>query len=424
MTRKRSKHRMLCIAFLADKPKQRIRNGMKYLKIKQSVVVRQFNSSQAQAQADQFLLLYEGKSWKINGIAATAVKLLENDHSFDELMDLIHNDDCVREKITEDEVNGVVGFLKENLLIEGQNEHHEKKNGEWLRINLIPGEAMKRIKILPALFSRTVFWPFMILNLSWLIFMLVRYSPRRFAGIFLGMTASQIGDWLAGVAALSIFHELGHVSALVHCGGIPGHVGLTMNYMLPRFRSDTNDVWRFTKKDRLYVDAGGIYFQLLLSMILYIINVLHTKSEVLLMVCIASAIIALINLTPNPGSDGYWIVRDALDIEDLSETARAMFYRSSANVKQKEKLKVASVIVLRNMAVIYLLAVILCVLGSAVALLGKDIASMAGENGLSLPLLLRLISERPACLVAIAVSMQNILISAGKVRRKPGRQVS
>ena len=392
---------------------------MTHLKIKQSVVVRQFNS--IQSQADQFLLLYEGKSWKISKPAATVVKLLENDHSFDELMDLIRNDDCARERITEEEIKGVLGFLKDNLLIEGQNEPHGKKNGEWLRINLIAREATKQLKILPTLFSSAVFCPFLILSLLWLVFMLIRYSPKRFAGLFMGMTACQIGGWLAGVAALSIFHELGHVSALVHCGGIPGDVGLTMNYMLPRFRSDTNDAWRFTKKDRLYVDAGGVYFQLLLSMVLYMINMVHTKSEVLLLVCNASAIIALINLTPNPGSDGYWIVRDALDIEDLSETARAMFYRSSANVKQKEKLKVASVIALRNMAVVYLLAVILCVLGSAIALLGKDIASMAGENGLCLQLLLRMISERPACLVAIAVSMENILISAGKVRRKPGR---
>ena len=392
------------------------------MKVKQSVMIRQFSTSQS--QTEQFLLLHEGKSWKVSELAATVVRLLGNDQSFDELMDLIHNNDSVQERITAEEIKSVIGFLEENRLIEGQSESHRKKSGEWIRINLIPGETVKQLKILPVLFSRTVFWPCMILSLSWLIFMLIRYSPRRFAGILMSMTAYQIGGWLAGFAVLSIFHELGHVSALVHCGGIPGHVGLAMNYMLPRFWSDTNDVWRFTRRDRLYVDAGGIYFQLLLSVILYSINVLYAKNEVLLTVCITSALVALINLTPNPGSDGYWIVRDAFDIEDLTETARAMSHRTSIDAKRKERLKVASMIILRNMAAVYLLAVIICMLGSAVTLLVKDIALITGENGKSLSLLMRTLSKRPACLIAIAISMQNILISARKVRRKTGVYVS
>ena len=109
-------------------------------------------------------------------------------------------------------------------------------------------------------------------------------------------------------------------------------------------------------------------------------------------------------------------------IKDLGKEAKAMFGRQTDETSQKErkkKLFVASLIVLRNMAVIYLLVLILNVLRSAVTVLIAEMALLPAEKRLNPSALRHIFQKRPACLIAIAVSLQNVLQSARKVWRKP-----
>ncbi len=388
------------------------------MKIKQSVMIQKYDENRP--EDDRFLLLYGENSWQVNGSVAAVVKLLENDLTIDELKEQIRNEVRFREDMSVEEADLIVEFLNDNGFFEGQAKSYVKKRGEWLRIVLIPGKITKQMRLFPTLFSELIFYPGLILSILWLMFMLICCSPEDFTEMLLGLTIHQLVCWLVGMAALSILHELGHVSALVHCGGNPGNIGISMNTILPRGWSETNDAWRFSRKEQMYVDVGGVYFQLLASMIFYMINETNVRSETFLVVCITSALVALINLTPNSGTDGYWLVRDAFGIKDLGKEAKAMFSRPSKEPTQKERKKkmiVAVLIVLRNMALIYLLVLILYIFRSAVAVLISEMALLPAKKRMSPAALLHILLKRPVCLIAIAVSLQNILQSARKGRK-------
>ena len=201
--------------------------------------------------------------------------------------------------------------------------------------------------------------------------MLIIYNPAKIATVYIELNAFQVVQWVIGVAVIALIHECGHASAILHCCGNPGGVGISMRFLLPRGWSEVNEVWRLTEKERLLVDIGGIYIQLLFSAGLFVINCFSGNSPVLLAICITSALMALINLTPNKGTDGYWMVKDAFGIEDLVRKAKDLFGGSSSMAvpnEKKEKTIVAILIVLRNAATVYLLVLILTVLISALKL--------------------------------------------------------
>ncbi len=128
---------------------------------------------------------------------------------------------------------------------------------------------------------------------------------------------------------------------------------------------------------------------------------------------------ALINLTPNKGTDGYWMVKDAFGIEDLIQKAKDLFGRSSNQAVpsgKKEKTIVAILLALRNAATVYLLVLILTVLISALKTVAADFITIAGQ--INPAAIIRILWNRLSCLVTATVALQNIIGSAGKNSRK------
>lgn len=310
-----------------------------------------------------------------------------------------------------------------------------QKPGTWLRIIVLSQRLTRNLRILPILFSKPVFYPVSAINAIWIVTMLIQYNPKRATELYLSLSAYQILWWLFGIAIISFFHEIGHISALLHCGGTPGGVGLSIRFFLPRGWSELKGINSLPATERVYVDLGGIYFQLILTEAVFLVNAVWLQNQVLAAICTASVHMALINLIPNQGSDGYWVVKDLFGIEDISAKARALLRKSKVKTEkhgQKETLITGILLIARNIALIYLLTLILFISIAAGKIIALDLLA-AYRNMVNCPVslphetILQYLSRRLGCIAFLIVALQNnissiLQMTRGKARRPSGEK--
>jgi putative peptide zinc metalloprotease protein len=120
-----------------------------------------------------------------------------------------------------------------------------------------------------------------------------------------------------GLFILSLVaHEVGHASACARYGGRPGEIGVTFYLIYPAFFSDVSAAWALSRWQRVIVDVGGVYFQLIAGAAYGVAYVLSGWEPLrLAMVFIAGS--CLLSLNPVLKFDGYWVVADALGVTNL-----------------------------------------------------------------------------------------------------------
>lgn len=114
----------------------------------------------------------------------------------------------------------------------------------------------------------------------------------------------------------TIFHELGHLSACRKGGAQHGAIGIGIYFFAPVFYADVTEAWNLPRIQRIIVNLGGIYFQLILTPILLALYLATDNSLYLWMILVTYWLI-VVNLNPIIKLDGYWIVSDALKIPNL-----------------------------------------------------------------------------------------------------------
>jgi putative peptide zinc metalloprotease protein len=115
-----------------------------------------------------------------------------------------------------------------------------------------------------------------------------------------------------------LMHELGHASACARYGARPSGIGVTIYLIFPAFYSDVSAAWALKRWQRVVVDLGGIFFQLVVGAgyaIAYTVSGWEPL-RVALMMIVASC---FVSLNPIFKFDGYWVVADALGVTNLSQ---------------------------------------------------------------------------------------------------------
>ena len=144
------------------------------------------------------------------------------------------------------------------------------------------------------------------------------------------------------IVLIGLFHEIGHSVALMKNEQPPGRIGAAIYFIMPVLFSDVTRAYRLNKKNRILVDIGGIYFQGILSMLLSIINVFIWKNEILDMALTMTALQIIGNFNPFIKLDGYWIISDYFNTEDI----RKLFLEVIGKGKHRSKLSRAQFTVL------------------------------------------------------------------------------
>lgn len=126
---------------------------------------------------------------------------------------------------------------------------------------------------------------------------------------------------------ICLFHEIGHASALSYYGKKAGDIGVGFFLFYPVFYCDVSEAWFLKKNERVVVNLGGIYFELLAAN-LFIISTYMTDN--MIYVCLASLILfrTILNLNPFLRRDGYWILSDLTNKPNLQSESIAHFYKT------------------------------------------------------------------------------------------------
>jgi putative peptide zinc metalloprotease protein len=115
-----------------------------------------------------------------------------------------------------------------------------------------------------------------------------------------------------------LMHELGHASACMRYGAKPSEIGFTLYLIWPAFYSDVSAAWQLKRWQRVIVDMGGVFFQLVVAAIYVIIYsfTLWSPLKLALLMIVGSC---LLTLNPIFKFDGYWVVSDALGVTNLGQ---------------------------------------------------------------------------------------------------------
>jgi len=113
-----------------------------------------------------------------------------------------------------------------------------------------------------------------------------------------------------------LWHEFGHSAAVSRYGGKPGKIGFGLFVLLPSFYADVSEIWRFSRKHRMVVDLGGVYFQQVCFAAFMLAGVLISRPE-FFVACRLIDLMVLLTLNPVVQFDGYWLLSDWLALPNL-----------------------------------------------------------------------------------------------------------
>lgn len=98
---------------------------------------------------------------------------------------------------------------------------------------------------------------------------------------------------------------------------------------MPVFYADVSDAWLLSPRKRIIINAAGMYFQLLLSCVMVVIFFI-TGNQWLLYASLINILGFLPNVNPFIRYDGYWIVTDWLEVNNLMTKSREKFQATLA----------------------------------------------------------------------------------------------
>jgi putative peptide zinc metalloprotease protein len=134
-------------------------------------------------------------------------------------------------------------------------------------------------------------------------------------------------------AVIKTAHEFAHAFAAKASGIEVRKMGIAFIVLFPRFYTDVTDAWRLSdRKRRAFIDAAGILFELAVGGLAALAwsasapGSLHAVSYYILAVTVVNTL--FINGNPFIRYDGYYLLSDLVNIDNLRAKANAAFLGS------------------------------------------------------------------------------------------------
>jgi putative peptide zinc metalloprotease protein len=136
-----------------------------------------------------------------------------------------------------------------------------------------------------------------------------------------GMSVTKIIAIYVISGIMLFFHEIGHASATLFYKRHPKEIGFGFYFVLPVFFTNVTQIWTLPRNQRIVINLGGVYFQLLLnSLLILVLALFHQVTEIttpISYVINTNIIVILYSLIPFMRNDGYWLYSDLFNIENL-----------------------------------------------------------------------------------------------------------
>ena len=123
-------------------------------------------------------------------------------------------------------------------------------------------------------------------------------------------------------------HECGHAAALWHYNEIPSEMGGGLYFLNITFFCNVNASWKLKRKERAVVSIGGIYFELLLGIIMLPFFLFFQRINPAIAAFLRTFMVLIYlnmlhNIYPALYSDGYWLAIDLFGIQSAKQAAVA-----------------------------------------------------------------------------------------------------
>ena len=120
------------------------------------------------------------------------------------------------------------------------------------------------------------------------------------------------------VLSTALFHEIGHAAACRNYKCTTGSIGLLLYIVFPAFYVNLSDAWRLSGRQRAVIDVGGIYFQLISVIPLFLIFAITGSNYCAAAIYSVDALV-IISLNPLLKFDGYWLLVDLTGLINLKK---------------------------------------------------------------------------------------------------------
>lgn len=221
----------------------------------------------------------------------------------------------------------------------------------YLKIRLFKenfiAEVAKRIQFL---FNKRVMTGVIIIFILSSVLVCSRYMSCLDQTLHFGVArwANLIATNYLSLLIIAFFHEFGHATASYRCGIRPKEIGFGIYMVFPVFYTDVSKIWNISKNKRLLVNVGGIYFQMVLALLLTVMLFLSENPEyrfLLMSVIVMNLFMLAYSLFPFFRNDGYWVYSDFFMIDNLSYNSKQfpkVFFCIMTNkmMPWKEKMKI------------------------------------------------------------------------------------
>lgn len=271
-----------------------------------NIIIKDLHTS---CRSKKYLIFYADKNFEVSETIVCLIGSLKRSMTFGDALE----DFCMRQnkRFSPEEFNLLIDqFIKP--IIDSKQQKRKKTfifQKELLgSIRLSPITVRLKVLFKPILF----FSLFSIALLAQVVFFLYKTSVASNHSIEICE-----GLFVAFLFFVStIFHEIGHASACRYFNIGHGAIGMGIYALFPVFYADVSEAWKLKRGERVIVDVGGIYFQLLF-LLPFIGYSIVCQSITINYFIIGVDMSILLNLNPFFKFDGYWICSDLLGVPNL-----------------------------------------------------------------------------------------------------------
>jgi putative peptide zinc metalloprotease protein len=295
---------------------------------------------QTQTQELDFLVFVDDRQYHLN---SSMFKLIKTIEKYDNLEDITKEYSTIQNE--EYQINDVAivinDFLAKKGIVETINPIELAKRGSFLyfKRTIFPQNFLEPISnVFQHLFQPTIAKILVLLIISAYYYFFVSFYNKINLSDLLNSPGTLMLTFVI-LTVSSLFHEIGHISACHYYGVKHGEVGIGIYLRFPVMYANLSNTWSLPGTKRAVIDIAGIYFQLVLNVLFFILFLL-TNQKVYIYAVQVIGIQSLLSLNPFLRFDGYWLATDLLGIPNLRQrSAEIIEYFISKYIIQKKNLK-------------------------------------------------------------------------------------
>ena len=295
--------------------------------------------------------------FKVSPAAAQIITKLDRDYDLEEFHAKLRRLGIF---VTLEELSELIAFLMSGNLLAPEYGRYENRRAQMTRLKKVPWlmkmaslyvffrlppwhprRFMERIApLVKVLLPDPVLWVLFFVSAVGYLFVLRNFGAVRDAFVASLSWAGLVKYFLA-ILVLKIIHEGSHALAAMRFNCPVREIGVSFIFLYPRLFTNTTDSWVLPRKQRLLIDAGGLIGEIVTGGIAALCWSCMTpgpgKSTMFYIFAVSTISTLLVNGNPLIRFDGYYILCDLLNVENLMQRSveyvkqlwRCYFFRVS-----------------------------------------------------------------------------------------------